>query len=89
MGNSETTRGVRKTRTGLVVSDKGDKTVVIEIRRLMQHPVYKKYIQRRRKFHAHDENNQCRVGDRVVIEETRPLSKLKHWRVRKILERRK
>jgi small subunit ribosomal protein S17 len=55
----------------------------------VQHPVYKKYIQRRRKFHAHDENNQCRVGDRVQIVETRPLSKLKHWRVEKVLERQK
>ena len=72
-----------------MVSDKSDKTVVVETQRVLQHPVYKKYLRRRRKFHAHDENNQCRIGDRVLIEESRPMSRLKHWRVQKVLERQK
>lgn len=82
-------RGMRKTRVGVVVSDKMDKTVVVAVERLVQHPLYKKTIKRTTKFKAHDENNECRVGDKVLIMETRPLSKEKRWRVVQILERAK
>lgn len=74
---------------GIVVSDKMDKTVVVMVERLTKHPLYKKYIKRRKKFMAHDEENACRIGDKVLIEETRPLSRHKRWRVRQILERAK
>ncbi len=79
----------RKQFIGIVVSDKMDKTVVVMVERLVKHPLYKKYIRRRRKFMAHDEENTCRTGDKVLIEETRPLSRHKRWRVRQILERAK
>ncbi|HHY77053.1 MAG TPA: 30S ribosomal protein S17 [Clostridiales bacterium] len=82
-------RGKRKTRIGRVVSDKMDKTVVVAIETLVRHPLYKKSIKRTTKFKAHDENNECRVGDRVLIMETRPLSREKRWRVVEILERAK
>lgn len=82
-------RGNRKTRIGRVVSDKMDKTVVVAIETLVRHPLYKKSIKRTTKFKAHDENNECRVGDRVLIMETRPLSREKRWRVVEILERAK
>ncbi|AEH45334.1 30S ribosomal protein S17 [Thermodesulfatator indicus DSM 15286] len=74
---------------GIVVSDKMDKTVVVAVERLKMHPIYKKYIKRRKKFMAHDEENACRVGDKVLIEETRPLSRHKRWRVKSIIERAK
>lgn len=80
-------RTARKTRIGTVVSDKPDKTVVVTVVSLVQHPLYRKRVKRTKKFHAHDENNECRVGDKVRIMETRPLSKLKRWRVVEILER--
>lgn len=80
-------RGSRKVRMGIVVSDKMDKTVVVQVDQLVQHPVYKKYIKRRVKCKAHDENNQCAIGDKVLIVETRPLSKDKRWRVREIIEK--
>jgi small subunit ribosomal protein S17 len=80
-------RGQRKTFEGIVVSDKMDKTVVVLHRRRVRHPVYGKYVARDKKFYAHDEENKCRVGDKVRIMETRPLSKLKRWRVVEILER--
>jgi len=85
----EQKRGMRKTRVGVVVSDKMDKTVVVAVETLVQHPLYKKTIKRTTKFKAHDENNECRVGDKVLIMETRPLSKEKRWRVVQILERAK
>lgn len=72
---------------GVVVSDKMDKTVVVEVTRLQQHRLYKKVIRQRRKFMAHDSANACRVGDRVRIVESRPLSRHKHWVVETILER--
>lgn len=81
------TKGRRKTRVGRVVSDKMDKTVVVAIEKKVLHPVYKKYVRRRTKYKAHDENNECRVGDEVLIEETRPLSKDKRWRVTKTLKK--
>ncbi|MBN2495156.1 MAG: 30S ribosomal protein S17 [Deltaproteobacteria bacterium] len=80
-------RGRRKVQTGNVVGDKMQKTVVVEVKTTVKHPHYKKYIRRRRRYKAHDENDSCRVGDRVEIVETRPLSKTKRWRVRRILER--
>ncbi len=80
-------RGLRKRQIGTVVSNKMDKTVVVSIERIVQHPVYKKYVRRRGKCVAHDAQNMCQVGDRVMIVETRPLSKTKRWRVREILEK--
>jgi len=80
-------RGKRKTLTGLVTSDKMDKTVVVKVNRLVLHPVYKKYIRKRTVVKAHDEKNACHVGDKVLLIETRPLSKEKRWRVMEILER--
>lgn len=82
-----TERGNRKTRVGIVVSDKMDKTIVVQVDQLVRHAVYEKYIRRRVKFKAHDENNTCSVGDKVLIVETRPLSRDKRWRVREILEK--
>ncbi len=81
--------GRRKEFIGTVVSDKMDKTVVVMVETLVKHPLYGKYIKRRKKFMAHDENNECKIGDKVLIEETRPLSKRKRWRVKQILERAK
>jgi small subunit ribosomal protein S17 len=80
-------RGLRKRQIGTVVSNKMDKTVVVSIERIIQHPVYKKYVRRRGKCVAHDAQNMCQIGDRVMIVETRPLSKTKRWRVREILEK--
>ena len=80
-------RNLRKTRTGLVVSDKMDKTIVVTIEDNVRHPLYKKIIKRTVKLKAHDEKNECRVGDRVSIMETRPLSKDKRWRLVEILEK--
>ena len=82
-------RGYRKTRTGMVVSDKMDKTVVVAIKTKVRHPLYGKMVNRTRKFKAHDEENACGVGDTVRIMETRPLSKDKRWRVAEIIEKAK
>ena len=82
------TKRIKKTIEGLVVSDKMDKTVVVEGGRLVKHPVYKKLVKRRGRYKAHDEKNQCKIGDKVLIVETRPLSKNKRWRVREIVEER-
>ena len=82
-------RNLRKTRAGVVVSDKMDKTIVVAVKDSVQHPLYKKIMKRTVKFKAHDENNECGVGDRVVIMETRPLSKDKRWRLVKIVEKAK
>jgi len=82
-------RNLRKTRVGRVVSNKMDKTVVVAIEDSYRHPLYKKIIRRTVKFHAHDERNECNVGDRVMIMETRPLSKNKRWRVVEIIEKAK
>ncbi|GFE59221.1 30S ribosomal protein S17 [Geobacter sp. AOG1] len=80
-------RGSRKTQTGVVVSDKMDKTVVVKVDRLVKHPVYNKYIKRSAKYKAHDTDNSCKTGDRVLIVETRPLSKDKRWQVRQIIDK--
>ena len=82
-------RNLRKTRTGLVVSDKMDKTVVVAIIDNVRHPLYKKIVKRTVRLKAHDDNNECRVGDRVSVMETRPLSKDKRWRVVNIIEKAK
>jgi len=82
------TKRIKKTIEGFVVSDKMDKTVVVEGSRLVKHPVYKKLVKRRARYKAHDEKNQCKIGDKVLIVETRPLSKDKRWRVREIVEER-
>ena len=82
-------RNLRKTRVGMVVSDKMDKTVVVSIQDNVKHPLYKKIIKRSVKFKAHDEKNECGIGDRVMIMETRPISKDKKWRVVQIIEKAK
>ena len=82
-------RNLRKTRVGKVVSDKMDKTVVVAIVDNVKHPLYKKIIKRTVKLKAHDEKNECRIGDRVEVMETRPLSKDKRWRVTTIIEKAK
>ena len=82
-------RARRKTRVGVVVSDKMNKTVVVVVRDTTRHPLYGKIMRRNRRYAAHDEANACGVGDRVMIAETRPLSKTKRWRVAEILEKAK
>ncbi|MBE6622609.1 MAG: 30S ribosomal protein S17 [Ruminococcaceae bacterium] len=82
-------RNLRKTRVGRVVSDKMQKTIVVAIEDNIKHPLYKKVIKKTVKFKAHDENNECRIGDKVEIMETRPLSKDKNWRLVKIIEKAK
>nr|WP_321402779.1 30S ribosomal protein S17 [uncultured Desulfobacter sp.] len=83
----ETTKKNKKELIGLIVSDKMDKSVVVRVERFVQHKVYKKYIKRYKKYHAHDEQNECRIGDEVKIIETRPLSKLKRFRVAEIVKK--
>ncbi len=78
---------VMRTVVGSVVSDKMDKTVTIKIERKVPHPIYRKYVRRSTKIHAHDENNECNVGDLVMVEECRPMSKSKSWRLVKVLEK--
>jgi small subunit ribosomal protein S17 len=87
--NTATTRAQRKTREGLVVSDKMDKTVVVEVEDRVKHALYGKVIRRTRKLKVHDEQNACGIGDRVLLMETRPLSATKRWRVVEILEKAK
>ncbi len=72
---------------GTVVSDKMEKTAVVQVERLVKHPLYKKYIRRRNKFVAHDNDNRCNIGDKVLITESRPISKLKRWRITDIIEK--
>ena len=82
-------RNLRKTRVGKVVSDKMDKTIVVAIEDNVKHPLYKKIVKRTYKLKAHDENNECNIGDRVKLMETRPLSKDKRWRLVEIIEKAK
>lgn len=82
-------RNMRKTRQGVVVSNKMDKTVVVESKFKEMHPIYGKYVSKTKSYHAHDEKNECNVGDTVLIMETRPLSKTKRWRVVEIVEKAK
>lgn len=85
MANSE--RGNTKALTGIVVSDKMDKTVVVRVERLVKHTIYKKYVRRRANYMVHDEANDCQVGDTVLIRQCRPMSRHKRWRISKVLER--
>ena len=78
-------RGLRKRRTGVVVSKSGDKSIVVEVVRKYQHPLYKKYITKHSKCHAHDEKNEAKLGDKVKIIETKPVSKMKKWRVVEVI----
>ncbi len=87
--SEEQKRNERKTRIGIVVSDKMEKTIVVKIEELEQHKLYKKSVKKTVKFKAHDENNEAHVGDKVLLMETRPLSKEKHWRLVKIIEKAK
>jgi small subunit ribosomal protein S17 len=90
MANKETSEKdsqAKRTKIGVVVSNKMQKTVVVAVENLVMHPMYQKYVKRTSKFLAHAENNDCGIGDKVVIEETRPLSKRKRWNVREILEK--
>lgn len=80
-------RGMKRQMVGIVVSDKMEKTIIVNIERLVKHRLYKKYVKRRVRFAAHDENNNCKIGDKVVITESRPLSKTKRWRVSQIVEK--
>ena len=80
-------RGIRRQVIGTVVSDKMNKTIVVQVERLVKHRIYHKFIRRRTKFAAHDAENTCRIGDKVLITESRPLSRTKRWRVSKIVEK--
>jgi len=82
-------RNLRKTRTGVVRSNKMDKTITVAVERRVKHPIYGKFVKKTTRFHAHDEKNECTVGDIVKIMETRPLSKLKRWRLVEIVEKAK
>jgi len=81
------TRGMKRQVTGTIVSNKMDKTVVVVVERLVKHPLYKKFIRRQHKYMAHDKDNECQIGDRVLITQSRPLSKTKRWRVSRIIEK--
>jgi len=83
----EKTERHRKTRIGMVVSDKMDKTVVVEITRRVKHGMYGKFLKKRMRYKAHDENNESKVGDQVLIEETRPMSREKRWRIKQTLQK--
>ncbi|MEQ1745258.1 MAG: 30S ribosomal protein S17 [Saprospiraceae bacterium] len=85
----ELVRNLRKQKTGVVVSDKMDKTIAVQVERRLMHPLYGKFVKRSKKFFAHDEENTCKIGDKVRIMETRPLSKMKRWRLVEVLERAK
>lgn len=80
-------KGKKKELKGLVISDKMDKSVIVQVERYIQHKMYKKYVKQYKKYHAHDEKNECRIGDEVQIIETRPLSKLKRFRVTRITKK--
>lgn len=82
-------RNLRKTRIGLVTSNKMDKTITVEVERRVKHPIYGKFVKKTTKFHAHDDKNECTPGDLVRIMETRPLSKTKRWRLVEVLEKAK
>ena len=83
----EEKRNLRKERTGVVTSNKGDKTITVAVKLKERHPIYGKFVNKTKKFHAHDENNTCSVGDTVRLMETRPLSKTKRWRLVEIIEK--
>ncbi len=83
------TRNLRKTRIGIVSSDKMDKTITVAVKYKEKHPIYGKFVNKTKKYHAHDEKNECQVGDKVLLMETRPLSKTKRWRLVEIIEKAK
>ena len=83
------TRNLRKTRIGIVTSDKMDKTITVTVKYKEKHPIYGKFVNKTKKYHAHDEKNECQVGDKVLLMETRPLSKTKRWRLVEIIEKAK
>jgi len=83
------TRNLRKTRIGIITSDKMEKTITVSVERRVKHPLYGKFMKKTKKYHAHDEDNTARIGDRVRIMETRPLSKSKRWRLVEVIERAK
>ncbi len=85
--SEENISAVVRSLTGLVISDRMDKTITVQVERRVKHPLYKKYVRRRTKLHAHDEENTCKIGDTVSIEQCRPLSKSKSWRLREVVER--
>ncbi len=85
--NQDLVRNLRKTRTGVVTSNKMDKTIVVKIERKIKHPLYGKFLKKTSSFHAHDEQNECSIGDTVRIMETRPLSKTKRWRLVEVIEK--
>ncbi|WP_419163614.1 30S ribosomal protein S17 [Candidatus Palauibacter sp.] len=87
MADQSAAKGRRKVRLGTIVSDRMDKTVVVSVERRLPHPLYGKQVSRRKRYQAHDETNEYRVGDVVRIEETRPLSRLKRWRVLELVQR--
>ena len=89
MADNKQERNLRKVRQGVVVSASGEKTCVIKIEERKQHPIYKKMMTTSKKLHAHDEKNEAEVGDTVLVMETRPISKMKHWRLLKIVEKAK
>lgn len=82
-------RNLRKTRVGIVTSDKMDKTIVVSVEDRVKHPLYKKFVKKTTKFKAHDEKNECGIGDTVEIAETRPISKEVHWRLARVIEKAK
>ncbi|NLT02541.1 MAG: 30S ribosomal protein S17 [Bacteroidales bacterium] len=82
-------RNLRKERAGVVLSNKGDKSITVAVKWKEKHPIYGKFVQKTKKYHAHDEKNECNIGDTVSIMETRPLSKTKRWRLVEIIERAK
>ncbi len=82
-------RNLRRTRTGLVTSNKMDKTITVAVVRKVKHPIYGKFVKKTTRFHAHDEKNECTIGDTVKIMETRPLSKTKRWRLIEVMEKAK
>lgn len=82
-----TTRNLRKTRVGVVSSNKMDKTITVQVERKVKHPIYGKFVKKTSSFHAHDDKNECSIGDIVRIMETRPLSKLKRWRLVEVIEK--
>lgn len=85
--NLQETRNLRKTRIGIVTSNKMDKTITVAVERKVKHPIYGKFVKKTTKFHAHDEKNECSIGDTVRIMETRPLSKTKRWRLAEVVEK--
>jgi small subunit ribosomal protein S17 len=89
MSETETSpqRGRRQTMIGVVVGDKMEKTVVVQVEKTVMHPLYRRYVKRRRKYYAHDESNECSLGDRVEIASSRPLSRNKRWRLTRIVEK--